>query len=171
VLQYLHDHVLYNFHNYHKSSSRQNLIHCGHRRPPTQFYKVNQQTMCVISKFTRPFKNFELFDLRGVVPSKNFKIYWSEQSFTGLLLGQRTSAHCEDWFHWNYCTKFVDLLYRIEWEAYDDHSGLDSVYWKIYDNYGNYIEHGHEDIVAHCLELLPLSRITQNFWTVSWTSR
>jgi hypothetical protein len=42
----------------------------------------------------------------------------------------------------------VDLLYRIEWEAYDDHSGLDSVYWKIYDNYGNYIEHGHEDIVA-----------------------
>ena len=42
----------------------------------------------------------------------------------------------------------MDLLYRIEWEAYDDHSGLDSVYWKIYDNYGNYIEHGHEDIVA-----------------------
>ena len=42
----------------------------------------------------------------------------------------------------------MDVLCRIEWEAYDDHSGLDSVYWKIYDNYGNYIEHGHEDIVA-----------------------
>jgi hypothetical protein len=49
------------------------------------------QLKLVISKFTRPFKNFELFDLRGVVPSKNFKIYWSEQSFTGLLLGQRTN--------------------------------------------------------------------------------
>ena len=42
----------------------------------------------------------------------------------------------------------MDFFCRIEWEAYDDHSGLDSVYWKIYDNYGNYIEHGHEDIVA-----------------------
>jgi hypothetical protein len=36
----------------------------------------------------------------------------------------------------------------LTFQAYDDHSGLDSVYWKIYDNYGNYIEHGHEDIVA-----------------------
>ncbi|XP_076113973.1 uncharacterized protein LOC143082259 [Mytilus galloprovincialis] len=36
----------------------------------------------------------------------------------------------------------------IEWEAYDDHSGLETVYWKLYDNYETLVEHGHEDIVA-----------------------
>ncbi|XP_052067298.1 uncharacterized protein LOC127706680 [Mytilus californianus] len=36
----------------------------------------------------------------------------------------------------------------MEWNAYDDHSGLDTVYWKLYDNYGTFVEHGHEDIAA-----------------------
>ncbi|XP_071123054.1 uncharacterized protein [Mytilus edulis] len=36
----------------------------------------------------------------------------------------------------------------IEWEAYDDHSGLDTVYWKLYDSYGTFVEHGHEDLPA-----------------------
>ncbi|CAG2222618.1 unnamed protein product [Mytilus edulis] len=33
-------------------------------------------------------------------------------------------------------------------EAYDDHSGLDTVYWKLYDSYGTFVEHGHEDLPA-----------------------
>ena len=41
-----------------------------------------------------------------------------------------------------------DYFYRIEWEAYDDHSGLDTVYWKLYDSYGTFVEHGHEDLPA-----------------------
>ncbi|XP_071123173.1 uncharacterized protein [Mytilus edulis] len=37
----------------------------------------------------------------------------------------------------------------IEWEAYDDHSGLDSIYWKLYDKYGGTeVLHGHEDIIT-----------------------
>ena len=37
--------------------------------------------------------------------------------------------------------------FRIEWIAYDLHSGLRSIYWKLYDNYtGEDIVHGHEDI-------------------------
>lgn len=36
---------------------------------------------------------------------------------------------------------------RIEWIAYDLHSGLKSIYWKLLDNYtGENIIHGHEDI-------------------------
>lgn len=36
---------------------------------------------------------------------------------------------------------------RIEWIAYDLHSGLKSIYWKLLDNYtGEDIIHGHEDI-------------------------
>ena len=47
-----------------------------------------------------------------------------------------------------YCV-FISYNYRIEWEAYDVHSGLDSVYWKLYDNFGGtVILHGHEDIIA-----------------------
>jgi extradiol dioxygenase family protein len=39
--------------------------------------------------------------------------------------------------------------FSIEWLAYDDHSGLDSVYWKLYDKYsGTVVLHGHEDIIA-----------------------
>ncbi|XP_078322971.1 uncharacterized protein LOC111122905 [Crassostrea virginica] len=35
----------------------------------------------------------------------------------------------------------------IEWIAYDLHSGLRSIYWKLYDNFtGEEIVHGHEDI-------------------------
>ena len=40
------------------------------------------------------------------------------------------------------------FLRSIEWEAYDDHSGLDTVSWKLYDSFGTYVLHGHEDIVA-----------------------
>ncbi|KAK3101903.1 hypothetical protein FSP39_007221, partial [Pinctada imbricata] len=37
----------------------------------------------------------------------------------------------------------------IEWIAYDLHSGIDSIYWRLFDNYtGNEILHGHEDILA-----------------------
>ncbi|XP_071123148.1 uncharacterized protein [Mytilus edulis] len=37
----------------------------------------------------------------------------------------------------------------IEWEAFDLHSGLDSVNWKLYDNYGGAVVlHGHEHIIA-----------------------
>ncbi|CAG2233138.1 unnamed protein product [Mytilus edulis] len=35
----------------------------------------------------------------------------------------------------------------IEWEAYDVHSGLDSVYWRLYDSKTG-VRHGHEDIIA-----------------------
>ncbi|CAC5386461.1 unnamed protein product [Mytilus coruscus] len=35
----------------------------------------------------------------------------------------------------------------IEWEAYDLHSGLDSVYWRLYDSKTGVL-HGHEDIIA-----------------------
>ncbi|XP_061177042.1 uncharacterized protein LOC133185758 [Saccostrea echinata] len=35
----------------------------------------------------------------------------------------------------------------IEWLAYDYHSGLDSIYWKLYDNFtGEIIIHGHEEL-------------------------
>ncbi|XP_069133969.1 uncharacterized protein [Argopecten irradians] len=37
----------------------------------------------------------------------------------------------------------------IEWETYDYHSGIDSLYWKLFDNYTNtVIEHGHEDLIS-----------------------
>ncbi|XP_061176007.1 uncharacterized protein LOC133184958 [Saccostrea echinata] len=37
----------------------------------------------------------------------------------------------------------------IEWLAYDYHSGLDSIYWRLYDNFtGEIILHGHEDLFA-----------------------
>ncbi|VDI20686.1 Hypothetical predicted protein [Mytilus galloprovincialis] len=35
----------------------------------------------------------------------------------------------------------------IEWEAYDVHSGLDSVYWRLYDSKTGVV-HGKEDIIA-----------------------
>ncbi|CAC5386466.1 unnamed protein product [Mytilus coruscus] len=35
----------------------------------------------------------------------------------------------------------------IEWEAYDVHSGLDSVYWRLFDSKTGVL-HGHEDIIA-----------------------
>ncbi|CAC5370730.1 unnamed protein product [Mytilus coruscus] len=35
----------------------------------------------------------------------------------------------------------------IEWEAYDIHSGLDSVYWRLYDSMTDVL-HGHEDVIA-----------------------
>ena len=62
----------------------------------------------------------------------------------------------------------MDLLYRIEWEAYDDHSGLDSVYWKIYDNYGNYIEHGHEDIVAQGHAAVSINTKLESYSYKTW---
>lgn len=38
---------------------------------------------------------------------------------------------------------------RIEWMAYDYHSGIDSIYWRLYDNVtGDEIIHGHEDLFA-----------------------
>lgn len=41
----------------------------------------------------------------------------------------------------------VPFYCRIEWVAYDLHSGLKSIYWKLLDNYtGEDIIHGHEDI-------------------------
>ncbi|XP_052707847.1 uncharacterized protein LOC128183063 isoform X2 [Crassostrea angulata] len=37
----------------------------------------------------------------------------------------------------------------IEWVAYDYHSGIDSIYWRLYDNFtGESILHGHEDLFA-----------------------
>nr|XP_034332757.1 uncharacterized protein LOC105327902 isoform X2 [Crassostrea gigas] len=37
----------------------------------------------------------------------------------------------------------------IEWLAYDYHSGIDSIYWMLYDNFtGESILHGHEDLLA-----------------------
>eukprot|EP00105_Crassostrea_gigas_P043175 XP_019927323.1 PREDICTED: uncharacterized protein LOC105339220 [Crassostrea gigas] len=37
----------------------------------------------------------------------------------------------------------------IEWLAYDYHSGIDSIYWRLYDNFtGESILHGHEDLLA-----------------------
>ncbi|XP_060084880.1 uncharacterized protein LOC132564227 [Ylistrum balloti] len=37
----------------------------------------------------------------------------------------------------------------IEWESYDFHSGIDSLYWKLYDNYTEtVIQHGHEDLIS-----------------------
>ncbi|XP_021356985.1 uncharacterized protein LOC110452658 [Mizuhopecten yessoensis] len=37
----------------------------------------------------------------------------------------------------------------IEWETYDFHSGIDTLYWKLYDNYTDtVIQHGHEDLVS-----------------------
>ena len=42
-----------------------------------------------------------------------------------------------------------EMFYRIEWEAFDYHSGLDSVSWKLYDSYGGSdVVYGKEDIVA-----------------------
>lgn len=41
------------------------------------------------------------------------------------------------------------LKSRIEWLAYDFHSGLQSISWKLYDNFtGDDILHGHENIPA-----------------------
>lgn len=38
---------------------------------------------------------------------------------------------------------------RIEWLAYDYHSGIDSIYWRLYDNVtGDEIIHGHEELFA-----------------------
>ncbi|XP_056015772.1 uncharacterized protein LOC125675332 [Ostrea edulis] len=37
----------------------------------------------------------------------------------------------------------------VEWLAYDYHSGIDSIYWKLYDNFtGQNIIHGHEDLLS-----------------------
>ncbi|XP_078321865.1 uncharacterized protein LOC111103999 isoform X3 [Crassostrea virginica] len=37
----------------------------------------------------------------------------------------------------------------IEWMAYDYHSGIDSIHWRLYDNFtGENILHGHEDLFA-----------------------
>ncbi|XP_062576068.1 uncharacterized protein LOC134237945 [Saccostrea cucullata] len=37
----------------------------------------------------------------------------------------------------------------IEWLAYDYHSGIDSIYWRLYDNFtGEIILHGHEEMFA-----------------------
>ncbi|XP_061176006.1 uncharacterized protein LOC133184957 [Saccostrea echinata] len=37
----------------------------------------------------------------------------------------------------------------IEWLAYDYHSGMESIYWRLYDNFtGKIILHGHEDLFA-----------------------
>ena len=39
------------------------------------------------------------------------------------------------------------LLDSIEWEAYDLHSGIKEVYWKIFDNFTNTdVVHGHQNI-------------------------
>ena len=44
---------------------------------------------------------------------------------------------------------FIFLLISIEWIAYDLHSGLHSLFWKLFDNFtGENIIHGHEDIPA-----------------------
>lgn len=46
---------------------------------------------------------------------------------------------------------FINLiiLFSIEWVAYDLHSGLHSIFWKLYDNYtGEDIIHGYDDIPA-----------------------
>ena len=38
---------------------------------------------------------------------------------------------------------------RIEWDAYDYHSGIESLYWKLFDNFTeNILEHGHEDLIS-----------------------
>jgi len=29
---------------------------------------------------------------------------------------------------------YVFVIFRIEWDAYDYHSGIDSLYWKLYDS-------------------------------------
>ncbi|KAJ8299760.1 hypothetical protein KUTeg_023820 [Tegillarca granosa] len=40
----------------------------------------------------------------------------------------------------------------IEWDAFDYHSGLHTVYWKMYDNFtGDVVLHGHEDLPAQGL--------------------
>lgn len=40
-------------------------------------------------------------------------------------------------------------MFSIEWVAYDLHSGLHSIFWKLYDNYtGEDIIHGYDDIPA-----------------------
>jgi hypothetical protein len=37
----------------------------------------------------------------------------------------------------------------VEWIAYDFHSGIDSIAWRLFDNYtGTDILHGYEDIPA-----------------------
>lgn len=44
---------------------------------------------------------------------------------------------------------FLFNVKSIEWIAYDLHSGLHSIFWKLYDNFtGEDIIHGHEDIPA-----------------------
>lgn len=49
-------------------------------------------------------------------------------------------------------TQLILILFyfgRIEWIAYDYHSGLDSINWRLFDNFtGVDIIHGHEDIPA-----------------------
>lgn len=40
-------------------------------------------------------------------------------------------------------------MFSIEWVAYDLHSGLHSIFWKLYDNCtGEDIIHGYDDIPA-----------------------
>ena len=44
---------------------------------------------------------------------------------------------------------FLCKCFRIEWVAYDLHSGVESLYWRIFDNYtGTDILHGHENLVT-----------------------
>ena len=46
-------------------------------------------------------------------------------------------------------TPFYVKCFRIEWVAYDLHSGVESLYWRIFDNYtGTDILHGHENLVT-----------------------
>ena len=43
----------------------------------------------------------------------------------------------------------IIFYFRIEWTAYDEHSGISSVYWNLYDKFGGTVVlHGQEDIIA-----------------------
>lgn len=51
--------------------------------------------------------------------------------------------------HHNCFYLFFLNVKSIEWIAYDLHSGLQSIFWKLYDNFtGEDIIHGNEDIPA-----------------------
>ena len=53
---------------------------------------------------------------------------------------------------------------RIEWIAYDYHSGLDNIAWRLFDNFtGTDIIHGHEDIPAQGMANVCLVHILINY--------
>jgi len=40
---------------------------------------------------------------------------------------------------------FTSFFFRIEWDAFDYHSGIDNLEWRLFDNYTKTdIIHGHE---------------------------